>query len=76
MDEYPNASNHPRVDNLITLVLRFIILASTVLAVICLIVRHYYKNIWLNSFFNRTNDPFSPIFYDDLLKQYSDDIVG
>lgn len=76
MDEYPNAIDHPRVDNLFTKTLRIIILATTLLAVITLIIRHYYKYFWLNSFFNRSNDPFSPILSEEIIKQYGEEISG
>ena len=76
IDQYPNAIDHPRVDNLFTETLRLIILATTLLAVITLIVRHYYKYIWLNYFFNRSSDPFSPILSEDIIKQYGEEITG
>jgi hypothetical protein len=76
MVKYPNAIDHPRVDNLFTEILRIIILTTTLLAVVTLIIRHYYKYIWLNCFFNRSNDPFSPILSEDIIKQYGEQITG
>jgi hypothetical protein len=68
-----------KYDDLNTLlykILRIIILTTTLLAVVTLIIRHYYKYIWLNCFFNRSNDPFSPILSEDIIKQYGEQITG
>ena len=58
----------PRLSDTTNLV-RLIILITTALAIVCLIVRHYYKIQWLNKYFQEDQE--THIYY-----QYNEVIIG
>jgi len=45
-EKYSDAMDDPRHAKSISIMIRVISIATTVLAVYCLIQRHYYKNLW------------------------------
>jgi hypothetical protein len=49
--KYPNAMDDPRNAKNSTNMVRLIIMITTLLAIVCLITRHYYKILWLNKYF-------------------------
>lgn len=53
---HKNAMDDPRNKKNSTNMLRLIILITTLLAVACLVTRHYYKILWLNKYFNQDAD--------------------
>ena len=67
IEEFPNAMDNRRFDNFETRFLRIIIFITSIMAVISLIIRHYYKHIWLTTFFNPNNDPFSNILSEQVI---------
>ena len=49
--KYKNAMDDPRNKKVSTNIIRIIILVTTILALVTLIMRHYYKNLWINKYF-------------------------
>jgi hypothetical protein len=68
-DRIPNAMDDPRNAKDSTNLVRLIILITTILAIVCLIIRHYYKIEWLNKYFQ--DDQETHIYY-----QYNEVIIG
>jgi hypothetical protein len=51
-----NAMDDYRLDKRSTNIVRWIILATTILSEICLCMRHFYKVKWLNNYFLQDNN--------------------
>ena len=66
---HKNAMDDPRNQKTATNMVRMIILITTLLAVCCLFMRHYYKIQWLNLYFQQDSD--THIYY-----QYNEVIIG
>ena len=67
--KYPKAMDDPRNLKVSTNIIRIIILTTTILAIISLVIRHYYKILWLNKYFYDDCD--THIYY-----QFQEVIVG
>ena len=68
-EKYKDAMEDPRNSKDTTNLVRLIILITTILAIVCLIVRHYYKIEWLNKYFQEDQE--THIYY-----QYNEVIIG
>lgn len=52
----PNAMDDPRNKKTSTNLVRMIILITTILAIGSLVMRHHYKVLWINQYFQQDND--------------------
>lgn len=60
--KYPDPMDHPRNKNSFDNSLGFVIWFLSLLSILSLFSRHYYRNQWINNFFLRSpKDPLSPI---------------
>lgn len=60
---------HPHPKNLQRNMVKVIVFVTTVLAVGCLTMRHYYKILWLNKYFHQDNE--THLYY-----QFNEIIIG
>ena len=50
IEAHPSPMTLPRVNRGQTNLVRLIVMITTILAIICLVTRHYFRCVWLNSF--------------------------
>ena len=55
-DILKNAMDDPRNAKNTTNLVRMVVLMTTVMSIICLIMRHYYKREWFNKYFQDDNE--------------------
>jgi hypothetical protein len=74
-DLYPNAMDDPRNMKASTNMIRLIIMITTLLAIGCLVTRHYYKVVWLNKYFMQDSETHIYFQYQEVMQKNQNDLA-